>query len=144
MRNQNRVILKDSGEVYSIVNELDKISTILLPPEDTPDNMMQHSAKRNPYFVIPKDNIHYNNYESMLNNYQRVANNDTNRILSDRDMLSSQYSSVASTIVDKPNGRRLSNDHKSINNVNRNFIIRNVSNKKKSGRRVFPKDFFSN
>lgn len=144
MRNQNRVILKDSGEVYSIVNELDKISTILLPPEDTPDNMMQHSAKRNPYFVIPKDNIHYNNYESMLNNYQRVANNDTNRILSDRDMLSSQYSSVASTIVDKPNGRRPSNDHKSINNVNRNFIIRNVSNKKKSGRRVFPKDFFSN
>ena len=80
----------------------------------------------------------------MINSYQRVINNDTNRMLSDRDMLLSQYSNVPSTIIDKPFGRRLSNDHKSINNVNRNSIIRNVSNKIKSGKRVFPKDFFYN
>lgn len=143
----NKVALKEPGDIFSVVNELDKISTILLPPEDTPENLAQHKSKQNPYFKQPDYDIN-SKYGSMLNNYQQTAGLDSHRKVIERDMLSSQYSSVASTIANDKHMVMMSPaDSNHGKGTNRNFIIRNVSNKKrggKNGKRVFPKDFFTN
>lgn len=119
----------------------------MLPPEETPGNLQNNKIKKNPYFMVPtNDKISYK-YGSMLNNYQHIAVNDPYKIASEMDMLSSQYSSVASTIVADKHRRDISNSQKSISQINRNFIVKNSSSKQKlgrSGRKVFPKDFFSN
>jgi len=133
--------------MHSIISELDKISTIFLPPEDsTPENVLNYKTKENPYFNKPSyENIQHR-FGSMIKNYQQIASPEPNRFIAERDMLSSQYSSVASTIVqEKPRQKELSPDNRSGNSQNRNFIIRKVSQKKRGGKnggRVFPTDFF--
>lgn len=142
--------LRESGDIFSVVNELDKISTIILPPEDMPENIAQLQAKQNPYFQpsIEHEHPEINKYGSMLNNYKAVVSVDSYRMASEREMLSSQYSSVASTIIDdKHKIKRSKNEPISVNSANRNFIVRNASNKKrggKGGKPVFPTDFFGN
>lgn len=109
------------------------ISTILLPPEDTvPENIMHTKAKDNPYFKTkPHENWHKYQIGSMINNYQQVAENQFHRFLSEREMLSSQYSSVASTIApEKPKIKESSPSLRSLSNSNHNFMIRNKGHKR--------------
>lgn len=119
-----RVRLKED----SIVNEMDMISTILLPPEDAiPDHMQTVNALQNPYFIM-KDNSDWHQYHfaSMLNNYQQVTGNQYHRLMADREMLSSQYSSVASTIApERPRMKESSPSLTSLSKANRNFSIKN-------------------
>ena len=146
--NPIRLSLKDENDIGSFVNELDMISTILLPPEDVlPENMVHTKAKENPYFNHrgAEDNQHQQRFASMLHNYQQVPTSEFYRFMYERDLLSSQYSSVASTIAQDKNRKKDSSPGiRSNSNSNRNFIIRQVSQKKKGkgGKNVFPKDFF--
>ncbi|MGK0368131.1 MAG: hypothetical protein ACI9QD_001272 [Thermoproteota archaeon] len=130
-----------------MVNELDMISTILLPPDNTPENKMQINPKQNTYFKPPnEEDWKKYKYGSLMRDYQKVSGNQVYKIWQERDVLSSQYSSVASTIVpDRNFVKDLSPSLKSMNNINRNFIIRQVSHKTKGkgGKRLFPKDFFT-
>lgn len=145
--NPIRLSLKDENDIGSFVNELDMISTILLPPEDVlPENMIHIKTKENPYFNHRgEEDYHQQRFASMLHNYQQVPNSEFYRFMYERDLLSSQYSSVASTIAqDKQRKKDSSPGIRSNSNSNRNFIIRQVSQKKKGkgGKSVFPKDFF--
>lgn len=99
--NPSRLSLQENQHIGSVVNELDMISTILLPPEDNiQDNLQQYRAMNNPYFTMkPSKDPQQYKFGSMLNNYQRVAGYENYRFVSERDMLSSQYSSVASVVA---------------------------------------------
>jgi hypothetical protein len=114
------------------VKELDKISSILLPPEDVEINNMNHfCTKQNPYFIT-NDEEYLNQYDfgSMLKSYQQVSPNEFYKFMSEREMLSSQYSSVASTIIaDKHRAK----DHSP-------KIL--IGDRREKGRMPFPKDFF--
>lgn len=102
MNHPNRMSsLRSQEQIGSVVKELDKISSILLPPGDADMNNMNHfNAKQNPYFISNEDEYaHQHNLGSMLKCYQQVSPNEFYKFMSEREMLSSQYSSVASTIV---------------------------------------------
>ena len=141
--------IKDNSKLSSAWNDLDMISTILLPPEDIiHEDLRQVKMKNNPYFTL-NQNLNRDVYKqgSMLSNYQQVVGNDNYRFLSERELLSSQYSSATSTII--PENRQIRRNDvspslKSMNWIKKNFIIRNVSNRKrgKGGKSVFPSDFF--
>jgi hypothetical protein len=130
-----------------MVNELDMISTILLPPEDTTESILRINPKQNTYFKQKNvEDSHQYRFGSMMRDYQQVSSNQFYKLLKERDILSSHYSSVASTIGPvKNNFKDSSPSMKSMNNINRNFILRQVAQKTKGkgGRRLFPKDFFT-
>ena len=112
----------------SVVNELDMISTILLPPEDgITDELTHFRTKNNPYFMLnTNEELQQYHLQSMINNYQQVAGNKLNRIMAEREMLSSQYSSVASTIaVERPKIKDMSPSQSSMRTSNRNFVFKN-------------------
>lgn len=139
--------LKENDDIRSIVNELDMISTILLPPEDTTENILHINPKQNTYFKKKTlEDLNEYRFGSMMKDYQQVSSNQFYKLLKDRDILSSQYSSVASTIGPEKNRfKDWSPSMKSMNNINRNLILKQVSQKTKGkgGRRLFPKDFFT-
>lgn len=101
MSNSVKDSFNNNSKVSSALNELDMISTILLPPEDIiQEDSNQIKMKNNPYFTL-NQNLHRDIYKqgSMLSNYQQVVNNENYRFLSERELLSSQYSSATSTII---------------------------------------------
>jgi hypothetical protein len=146
-RNASMASLKAGNAIGAFVNELDKISSIMLPPEETIQNAtLQSHVKQNPYFApTPVEAMHEYDFGSLIRDYQKVSGNQFYKILKEREMLSSQYSSVASTIVPDRQRQKESSPSVRSNSSQRNFIIRKVSHQKKGkgGKRHFPKDFFS-
>ena len=100
------------------------------------------STKKNTYFVNEEDQEwNQRRYESMIKNYQQVSPRDFYQFRSEREMLSSQYSSVASIIQDKCINNVEHNIMDSSIKSKKNLVIKQVNFKKigKKGKRVFPK-----
>lgn len=83
-KNKLRVSNSDTinnNDWSSAQNELDMISTILLPPEDTIyESFMKDNMKTNPYFILGQNKDIYiqdsmiNNYDQMMKNFKYPSN----------------------------------------------------------------------
>ncbi|CAI2374539.1 unnamed protein product [Moneuplotes crassus] len=112
---------------------------------EKPENIFSHrkmtsNVKESPYFVRQAVNsVSQMNSPTKGVDYQPVPKNYYYQAFDERDVLSSAYSSVASTIV--PDYQK-SKPFKS-GNSKKSMTLKHISKKGKGGKRMFPKDFFS-
>lgn len=72
----NNEIAKENSDWGSVINELDMISTILLPPEDAVyDSYMHDQMKSNTYFNSGQSRDVYIQ-DSMISNYGQILKNN--------------------------------------------------------------------